>query len=72
MVGVRFFFDVICVGFFVIELYVWDNKNLVVIFGVCFFRDVFVVFFYLGIVEWGFLLIKNIFIVLLYSFVICL
>lgn len=58
MVGVRFFFDVICVGFFVIELYVWDNKNLVVIFGVCFFRDVFVVFFYLGIVEWGFLLIK--------------
>lgn len=58
MVGVRSPFDVTRVGPLVTELYVWDNKNSVVIFGVCLFRDVFVAFSYPGIVEWGPLSIK--------------
>lgn len=52
LVAVRSTSDVTGVGPLVTKLYVWDNKNSVVIFCVCLLRDVFVALSCPGIIEW--------------------
>lgn len=52
LVAVRSTSDVTRISPLITKLYVWDNKNSVVIFCVRLFRDVFVALSCPGIIEW--------------------